>query len=574
MFSSTSTTDAVSILPAAQHSKTSFEDQEMRRLHESGDLVEVAGSQSLLSQELELSQQAPEAYTQESYNDDSDQAMLSTAHAVAQRYGILTQDDEQQHNENQENAPENIKSQATDSESHNHDPHYDYTVEKDSSTTAPPLTLPASLPLTLSLSQESSSMNINIMDLVMELDDSFTGLDAMRQAARVQQTQQAKSPQDVLPFLTSSNSMNKNVLQASKDNVSCKMSTTSTSQPASTSTSTSTSASTNTSTSTVFTSLLDAVHAVQSQSTPQRCSPRLLQSKQKQHLHQNQYKNHLATGTKLFGSPERLTPAEVAAANNKMKQPRATKKKAPASKTQNSTSSMKRIHPILNSPMKPQPTPTSPGQVMAQRAANLAVRVSSDADLAKQLLLSMALTRDNPRQIPAACPPTGHVLEDGFFWAHYPPLEQILKDSMSRYYELSMAKCQSPQQQAFNNTLVVLVRAQVANRSWSFDHSFCSDKVLRDRIRCYYKSHIQNAKKRLRTMLRNPTKKSNSKHLMQHWGLIRETIVLQQEMGTQIGSSTRSKNNGHDDKNGETEEAANKPIPRRVTMEDVGMTQV
>ena len=62
-------------------------------------------------------------------------------------------------------------------------------------------------------------------------------------------------------------------------------------------------------------------------------------------------------------------------------------------------------------------------QVNAQRAADLAKRTITDPDLAKRLLLSMALTRENPRSPPAELPGKGHMLISGFFWAKYPPLE-------------------------------------------------------------------------------------------------------------------------------------------------------
>jgi hypothetical protein len=101
--------------------------------------------------------------------------------------------------------------------------------------------------------------------------------------------------------------------------------------------------------------------------------------------------------------------------------------------------------------------------------------------------------------------------------------EKVLKNYMAEYYRLSIDKCQSQQQQVFNNHLVRAIRQAAREREWLFDDMFC-EKVLRDRIRCYYKTHIQNSKKRLQTMLKNPSKRSNALHLLQHYELIQSTI--------------------------------------------------
>lgn len=65
-----------------------------------------------------------------------------------------------------------------------------------------------------------------------------------------------------------------------------------------------------------------------------------------------------------------------------------------------------------------------------------------------------------------------------------------------------------------------MISAEAAKYQWTFSPNF-SEKALRDRVRCYFKTHIQNAKKRLRTMLMNPTKKANTKALIQHLDIIK-----------------------------------------------------
>jgi len=160
--------------------------------------------------------------------------------------------------------------------------------------------------------------------------------------------------------------------------------------------------------------------------------------------------------------------------------------------------------------------------IQAQQASQLAEQALARPRLCKRLLLSMALVRTNPRTPPSCYPSHGTVLADRFHWAAYPPLDSILRKNMKRYYELSTDKCQSRDQQEFNNRLVHLIRKEATKYGWEFDEKVFDDKKIRDRIRCFYKTHIQNAKKRLKTMLKNPEKKANIKALAAHYHLIEE----------------------------------------------------
>lgn len=161
-------------------------------------------------------------------------------------------------------------------------------------------------------------------------------------------------------------------------------------------------------------------------------------------------------------------------------------------------------------------------RVEAQRALQWVKEVSIRPPLRKRLLLLMALARTNPRTPPSCYPSHGTVLSDGFHWAAYPPLDNLLRKNMMRYYELSTEHSQTKVQVEFNNIMVHLIRREAAKHGWKFDHKVFDDKKIRDRIRCFYKAHMQNAKKRLKTMLKNPEKKANIKDLATLYHLIEE----------------------------------------------------
>jgi hypothetical protein len=166
-------------------------------------------------------------------------------------------------------------------------------------------------------------------------------------------------------------------------------------------------------------------------------------------------------------------------------------------------------------------------QAASIAAAELAGRVAADPLLAKELLLQMTLARETPRN-PVPIPPRGTIVPKAFTWSHFRPLEAVLKDHMTEYYELSIGQCQSATQQEFNNRLVLLVEKAAKERGWILETSQTDEetdkqlvcKDLRDRIRNYFKTHLQNSKKRLRTLLANPTKRA---HVSQ-WSSLRRHL--------------------------------------------------
>lgn len=122
---------------------------------------------------------------------------------------------------------------------------------------------------------------------------------------------------------------------------------------------------------------------------------------------------------------------------------------------------------------------------------------------------------------------TDHSTGNGFFWRDYPPLEQVLYDNMSDYYDLSAGQRQSKLQQVFTNRLVEKVRFLATEKGWKFDDNF-GDKLLRDRIRCFYKTHLQNAKKRLVTLQKHPESADHQRALRVYLRSIQLGMTMEQ----------------------------------------------
>lgn len=147
--------------------------------------------------------------------------------------------------------------------------------------------------------------------------------------------------------------------------------------------------------------------------------------------------------------------------------------------------------------------------------------IQEDPDLERLVILQMAMQRSQHLSSGIECsqsdalalPPqpkreVSRVISEGFFWREYPACEQVLYNHMHKYYEISAIQKNYKVQQYFNNVLVEEVRQAALDSGFTVDPEFC-DKMLRDRIRCFYKTHLQNAKKRLATMMKHSDSMEN-----------------------------------------------------------------
>jgi len=73
-------------------------------------------------------------------------------------------------------------------------------------------------------------------------------------------------------------------------------------------------------------------------------------------------------------------------------------------------------------------------------------------------------------------------------------------------------------------------------------------KKLRDRIRCYYKTHVQNSKKRLITLLKNPTRPKNRDVLIRIVDDIKARVTRASSDGDDDDAEGGSSDNGSWDK--------------------------
>lgn len=87
------------------------------------------------------------------------------------------------------------------------------------------------------------------------------------------------------------------------------------------------------------------------------------------------------------------------------------------------------------------------------------------------------------------------ILRKKFSWKHYPELERFLIANRDEYLKHSALNYTAEQKQ-YNNWLTERLLEMAGKYNYMFDPDDFNFVAIRDRIRCYYKSYVQTARKR------------------------------------------------------------------------------
>lgn len=117
----------------------------------------------------------------------------------------------------------------------------------------------------------------------------------------------------------------------------------------------------------------------------------------------------------------------------------------------------------------------------------------------KALMLNKHSEMPTKKMVEAKGTLNGHtlktILRKKFSWKNYPELEAFLIANREEYLRHS-ALNYTVQQKQYNNKLTERLLELAADYGYVFDEEAFSFVTVRDRIRCYFKSYVQSAKKR------------------------------------------------------------------------------
>eukprot|EP00339_Tiarina_fusa_P026839 CAMPEP_0117015950 /NCGR_PEP_ID=MMETSP0472-20121206/12642_1 /TAXON_ID=693140 ORGANISM="Tiarina fusus, Strain LIS" /NCGR_SAMPLE_ID=MMETSP0472 /ASSEMBLY_ACC=CAM_ASM_000603 /LENGTH=337 /DNA_ID=CAMNT_0004719855 /DNA_START=77 /DNA_END=1090 /DNA_ORIENTATION=+ len=162
------------------------------------------------------------------------------------------------------------------------------------------------------------------------------------------------------------------------------------------------------------------------------------------------------------------------------------------------TGSMSLGIPALVSPTS---TPTTRGRPLRKASLRLSHKAKKEhlkIPKMPQLQERSSVTEHKKRAL-EACVAKGKsmkkILRKKFSWKNYPELEAFLIANREEYLRHS-ALNYTVQQKQYNNRLTERLLELAAEHGYVFDEAEFSFVTVRDRIRCYFKSYVQSAKKR------------------------------------------------------------------------------
>mmetsp|Transcript_12202 Transcript_12202/g.26910 ORF Transcript_12202/g.26910 Transcript_12202/m.26910 type:complete len:342 (-) Transcript_12202:315-1340(-) len=155
--------------------------------------------------------------------------------------------------------------------------------------------------------------------------------------------------------------------------------------------------------------------------------------------------------------------------------------------------------PALVSPVTPHSVRQVPQRKQSNRRAKQARREPHDQEEKPTKVTHTTNSKDTKGKTLQASPPKGVPIKTigrkKFSWKCYPELEQFLVVNRAEYLRHS-ALNYTVQQKTYNNRLTDQLLELATRHGYLFDTQEFSFVTVRDRIRCYYKSYVQSAKKR------------------------------------------------------------------------------